>query len=73
MTVLKRDDAIKNVKWLDYYLGIFQKVLCSSTTLIQSFIARGHNCFRIYDRGCLSNNPVTPRLFNVLKVQVGQG
>ena len=40
MTVLKFDNLIKKSRYLDYYFGNFWKILCS-TTLMQSFIARG--------------------------------
>ena len=39
MTVSKYDDVIKKSHDLDYYFGIFWKILCN-ITLIQSFIAR---------------------------------
>ena len=39
MTVLKCDDIIKNSRDLDYYFGIFWKILCN-TTFMQNFMAR---------------------------------
>ena len=39
MNVLKHDDVIKTLRDLDYYFGVFWKILCS-TTPKQSFIVR---------------------------------
>ena len=68
MTILKHGDVIKKLLDLDYYFGVFWKILCS-TTLMQSFT--GLNWFRIYGEvrreggGRLSTPPPPQRLFNL--------
>ena len=56
----------KNSRDLDFYFGIFWKILCS-TTLMQSFIAMGAELVQDLWRGSL----LPPRLINVKKAQAG--
>ena len=68
MTVLKYDDVVKKVTRLDYYFGVFWKILCS-TILMQSWGLTG---WAIMEGGPFTPSPTpNPGLFNVKKAQTG--